>query len=85
MGIVLISCGVIAVIIGVWRGYVEARSALGPFMHQGEPTRTLIDAGRPVLERARVRLFLRRTALSIGWLLVALYGLMLASFGMGLR
>ena len=85
MGILLVACGVIAAIIGVWRGYVEARSALGPFMHEGEPTRSLIDAGRPVLERARVRLFLRRTALSIGWLLVAMYGLLLTSFGLGAR
>jgi len=49
MGFLLVVCGLIAAIIGVWRGYVEARSALGPFMHEGEPTRTLIDAGRPVL------------------------------------
>ena len=85
MGTVLILCGAIALVFGLGRGYVEARSALGPFMHEGEPTRTLVDAGRPVLERARVRLFLRRTAVAVGWLVVALYGLLLLSYGFGVR
>jgi hypothetical protein len=85
MGPVLVVCGLIAFVSGVARGYVGARGALGPWLHEGEPTRTLIDAGRPVLERTRVRLFLRRTVVAVGWLVVGMYGLLLLSFGLGVR
>jgi len=85
MGLPLIVCGMLAAAVGVWRGFVVAREALGPLLHDGEPTRALIDAGRPVLERARVRLFIRRTLVAIGWLTVAMYGLLLLSIGAGTR
>jgi hypothetical protein len=58
---------------------VNAREALGPVAHDGEPTRTAIEAARPVLQRARVRPFLRRVAASLAWLAVAMYGLFLAT------
>ena len=57
---VLLVCGLAAAVIGTWRGYVVAREAVGPFVHEGDPTRTLIEAGRPIHARPRVRLFVRR-------------------------
>jgi hypothetical protein len=71
------TCGIIAAAVGTWRGYVVAREALGPFIHEGEPTRTAIDATRPILARARVRLLIRRGVVAVGWITVALYGLLL--------
>jgi len=83
---ILIACGSIAIVIGTWRGYVLAREALGPMVHDdGEPTRRAIDATRPPLARMRVRAFARRTALAIGWLLVAVYGLALLAEGLRAR
>jgi hypothetical protein len=85
MGTVLVVCGLVAMVYGVSRGFLVARSALGPFLHEGEATRTLIDARRPVLERTRVRLLLRRTFVALGWLAIGMYGLFLLSLGLGLR
>lgn len=85
MGIVLLGTGVAATVIGLWRGYGAARAALAPLVHDGDPTRTAVEAGRPFLARARVRLFARRVALSVGWLVVALYGLFLMSVGSAAR
>jgi hypothetical protein len=82
MGLVLVACGVAATAIGLVRGFVAAREALGPLVHEGDPTRTLLEAARPVYARPRVRLFARRVALSVGWLVVALYGVFLASVGL---
>ena len=81
MGVVLILCGSIAAVVGVARGYASARSAVGPLVHEGEPTRTLIEAAQPLHARSRVRLFARRVAEAAGWLVVALYGLYLATVG----
>jgi hypothetical protein len=81
MQLLLETCGIVAVVIGGWRSYAMAREALGPVAHQGDPTRTALEAGRPILERTRVRLFLRRVAISLAWLLVAGYGLYLVAIG----
>ena len=86
VGPVLVACGVIAIVIGMWRGYVVAREALGPMIHDdGDPTRRAIDATRPVLTRMRVRTFARRTAVAICWLIVASYGLALLVEGLAIR
>ncbi len=86
MGPVLIACGVVATVVGTWRGYVVAREALGPMIHDdGDPTRRAIDATRPVLARMRVRTFARRTAVAICWLIVASYGLALIAEGLAIR
>ncbi len=86
MGSVLVACGTIALVVGTWRGYVVAREALGPIVHDdGEPTRRAIDATRPPLARMRVRAFARRTAVAIGWLVVATYGLALIVEGLAVR
>jgi hypothetical protein len=81
MGIVLVACGLTAAAIGSWRGYAAARSALAPLVHEGDATRTAVEAGRPVLARVRVRLFARRVASAVGWLFVAFYGLFMVSAG----
>jgi hypothetical protein len=81
MQLLLETCGIVAVVIGGWRSYAMAREALGPVAHQGDPTRTALEAGRPILARTRVRMFLRRLAVSLGWLLVAGYGLYLVAVG----
>ena len=80
------ACGAIALVVGTWRGYLVAREALGPIVHdEGEPTRRAIDATRPPLARMRVRAFARRTAVAIGWLVVAAYGLALIVEGLAVR
>jgi hypothetical protein len=84
MRLILETCGLVAVAIGGWRSYVMAREALGPIVHEGDPTRTALEAGQPMLARSRVRLFLRRVALSLAWLIVAGYGLYLVVTGLEL-
>ncbi len=74
---VLELCGLIAVVIAMGRSYSATRQAVGPLVHDGDPTRTAIEASRPIAARPRVRLFARRLAVAIGWLAVALYGLFL--------
>jgi hypothetical protein len=81
MGIVVVTCGLLAVGIGLWRGYASARSALAPLVHAGEPTRTAVDAQRHPLARLRVRIVATRVAASVAWLFVAFYGLFLVSAG----
>ncbi len=85
MGPLLIVTGLAAAAFGTWRGYMAAREALGPLVHEGEPTRTAIEAARPVHARSRVRLFARRSTNAVGWLLVALYGVFLLSVGLVAR
>ena len=63
------------------RGYALARRALEPFAHEGDPTRTAIEALRPLPFRPRVRTFAQRVLLAVGWLLVALYGLYMVARG----
>jgi hypothetical protein len=82
MGTILVLSGLMTAVLGTWRGYAAARAAVGPLVHDGEPTRTAIEAARPLHARSRVRLFARRVAVSVGWLLVATYGLFLLSVGM---
>jgi hypothetical protein len=76
---VLLVSGLTAAVLGTWRGYVAARTALGPLVHEGDATRTLIDAGRPMHARIRVRLFARRVVAAVAWLALAMYGLFLVS------
>jgi hypothetical protein len=78
---VLLLSGPFAVVYGSWRGYLAARSALLPFVRQGDETRALIEAAQPVQERARVRLAARNVGLALVWLGVAMYGLYLATVG----
>ena len=75
----LLGCGLAAVGIGSWRGYRATRAAVAPLVHDGDPTRTAIEATRRVIDRPRVRLFARRLAVALGWLAVAMYGLFLVT------
>jgi hypothetical protein len=79
--LVLILTGTFAVAWGLVRGYLSARDALMPLMTDGEPTRRLIEASKPVYSRSRVRTTVRRGALAAAWLAVAMYGLFLATVG----
>lgn len=81
-GVVLVISGLFAVGYGTWRGYAAARQAVLPLVREGDETRTLIEAARPVHERSRVRLAARNAGLSMLWLGVAMYGLYLATVGM---
>jgi hypothetical protein len=83
MTLVLALCGFTVAAMATWRGYVNARDALMPLTTEGEPTRTAIDAGRPLLARARVRRFVRGAAMATGWLVVAMYGLFLLAAAEG--
>ena len=77
--------GLAAATYAAWRSYVAARSAIAPLIREGDPTRTLIEGTRPVYTRSRVRIAVRNVAVSLGWLVVAMYGLFLASAGMALQ
>jgi hypothetical protein len=81
MSVVLLLTGIAALAIGAWRGYLAARLALGPLIHDGDPTRTLVEAGRPVYARSRVRTFARHVAVAIAWLAIGMYGILLLSVG----
>ena len=81
VGAVLILAGLVLFVAATSRGYGAARAALVPLLSEGDPTRTLIDATRPLRERSRVRVAVRSVAISIGWIVVAGYGLFLASVG----
>jgi len=82
---VLIATGLFATAWGCWRGYAAARAALVPLLREGEPTRALVDASRPVHARTRVRAAARNVLLAVLWLAVAMYGLYLATVGLGVR
>jgi hypothetical protein len=81
MGFLLVGCGLTALMVGAWRGYALTREAVAPLVHAGDPTRSAIEAARPVHARFRVRLFVRRVAVAAAWLVVALYGLYLIQAG----
>jgi hypothetical protein len=81
MGAVLVLTGLVAAAIGTWRGYVNARLVLAPIVHDGEPTRTALEATQSVLARTRVRRAARNLMTSLGWLAVAMYGLFLVATG----
>jgi hypothetical protein len=81
----LFASGTVLLVIGFARGYAAARRAMTPFVHDGEPTRTAIESLRPLPMRPRVRAFASRVALSIGWLVLAFYGLFLVAASQGSR
>jgi hypothetical protein len=78
---VLILTGFFALAWGLVRGYLSARAAMLPLAGGGEPTRTLIEAAKPVYARSRVRTSVRRAASAVLWLVVAMYGLFLLTTG----
>ena len=77
---VLLACGALLATHGSWRGCRAARAALGPLMHEGEPTRTALEAVQPLRARPRVRFVVGRVAAAVGWLVLAMYGLFLAAW-----
>lgn len=82
IGAILLLSGAFAIGYGSWRGYVAARSALMPFVREGDETRTLVESAQPVRARARVRLAVWSAGLAMVWLGVAMYGLYLATVGL---
>src|SRR3954466_6884663 len=80
---ILVLSGLFATVYGTSRGYAAARRAPVPLIREGEPTRTLIEAGRPIHARSRVRFAARHALLAVGWLSVAMYGMYLATVGAG--
>lgn len=82
VGVVLVVSGLVAVAYGSWRGYAAARSALVPLVRDGDPTRTLIEATRPLHARSRVRFAARQVMQAVLWLCVAMYGLYLLTVGL---
>jgi hypothetical protein len=81
-GVVLVWAGVFLAFLGTWRGYAAARAALVPLVRDGDPTRSLVDATRPVHARVRVRLAVRNAVTAVLWLGIAMYGMYLATVGM---
>lgn len=74
--------GFVALAWGSWRGYAAARAAVLPLVRDGDPTRTLIEATRPIHARSRVRIVARHAVLAVVWLSVAMYGLYLLTVGL---
>lgn len=85
LGAVLVLSGLVALVYGSWRGYSAARAALLPLVRDGDPTRSLIEATRPLHARARVRLAVRHVGLAMVWLTIAMYGMYLATVGFTVR
>jgi hypothetical protein len=83
-GVVLLLCGLFATVYGSWRGYLAARSAMLPFLREGEEGRALVRAAQQVRGRSRVRLAVRNVGFALMWLGVAMYGLYLATVGVAL-
>jgi hypothetical protein len=81
MGILVVGCGITVLAVAGWRSFTLARQALAPLVHDGEPTRTAIEAARPPHARFRVRQVARRVVAAVGWMIVALYGLFLIQAG----
>jgi hypothetical protein len=84
IALVLVGCGVAAATMATLFSYASVRDALAPLVHGGDETRALVDAGRPFHQRSRVRRFARRVTVAIGWAIVAMYGLFLATVGSSL-
>ena len=80
---VLVATGLFLTIYGGLRGYAAARTVVLPLGRVGEPTRTLVDSTRPLLARTRVRGVARSLVLAFAWLAIAMYGLYLATVGLG--
>jgi hypothetical protein len=81
MSAVLVTCGLVLAGVGTWTGYRHAREAIVPVARPGDPTRSAIDAARPLHARIAVRRFARSVAAALLWLALALYGLYLAQTG----
>jgi hypothetical protein len=81
LGMTLTACGLVTATVGTWRGYVNARGALGSLARDGDPTREIIEASRPIFVRERVRRFVRPVAAAVLWLVIAMYGLLMVSLG----
>jgi hypothetical protein len=82
---ILVLSGLVGLVYGTWRGYAAARSALVPLVRDGDPTRRLIEASRPIHARTRVRVAVRHVVVSLAWLVIAMYGLFLATVGLAVR
>ena len=80
MGAVLLACGLVLATSGTW-SVRRARAAIAPAVQPGDPTRAAIDASWPAHARPGVRRVARSVVISIGWLVVAVDGLFLASTG----
>jgi hypothetical protein len=80
---VLVFSGSFATAYGCWRGYAAARGVVAPLVVEGDATRQLVEATRPVHARAKVRAALRALGLSLFWLAIAMYGLYLVTVGVG--
>jgi hypothetical protein len=80
--LVLIASGTFVLGWGLVHGFLMARAAVAPLAGDGEPTRRLVEASRPVYARSRVRASIRSAVLAAAWLVVAMYGLYLATVGM---
>jgi hypothetical protein len=81
VGVVLLAAGLIAFVDALVRGYGAARSAVLPLTREGDPTRSLIEATRPIHARVRVRVAARHALTSVVWIVVAMYGLFLVTAG----
>jgi hypothetical protein len=81
MGALLVTCGFVLTGVGSWSGYRNARDAVSPASGDLDPTRSAIDAARPLLARRTVRRFARSLAVAVAWLALALYGIFLVSAG----
>jgi hypothetical protein len=82
MGALLVICGLTAAVIGCWRSYILARSALVPLVQDAEA-----QLGRETTSPqlgSQVRQFAWHLLLSITWMLVAFYGCFLAARGWGM-
>jgi hypothetical protein len=82
MGLLLMTCGLVLAGTGTWFGYRNAREAIVPAADAGDPTRSAIDAARPLHARVGMRRVVRSVATAIAWLVLALYGFYLAQTGM---
>jgi hypothetical protein len=80
--LVLVCTGLVAIAAGTWYGYAASRSALVPFVREGEPTRAHVEATMPVHERSRVRRAVRSVVAAVIWIGIALYGMYLLTVGL---
>ena len=82
---VLVATGSYLAVYGCLQGYLAARAALLPLARDGEPTRAIVDATRPLLARTRVRVAVRNVAVALAWLGISMYGMYLTTVGFGVR
>ena len=77
IAIVLFMCGTICLIVGAGRVFYAARAALSgaPTAHDTPDPRRLANPG------SALGTAIRRTLPTVSWLIVAVYGLVLASVG----